>query len=250
MRWLACVALLVGMGSWAFAQELIVFAASSLTEAFEEIAASFEAQHPGVDVAIAFGGSSTLALQLLQGAPADVFASADPEQMQRVADAGLLAGPPMTFARNRLVVLADPAAGLATPADLARDDLLLVLGAPDVPAGNYARRTLARLDARYGRGWSERVLANVVSEEPNVRQVVAKIALGQADAAIAYATDARVAPNLAVLELPEPFTVDAHYRIATLRRSPAGSVADAFVAFVSAPEAQAILTRFGFRAAE
>ena len=150
MRWLVCLVILVVAGAWASAQEVIVFAASSLTEAFEEIATVFEAQHPGVDVVIGFGGSSTLALQLLQGAPADVFASADDEQIQRVAHAGLLARPPVSFARNRLIVLADPAAGLETPEDLARDDVLLVLGAPDVPVGAYARQALSRARSLIG----------------------------------------------------------------------------------------------------
>jgi len=250
MRWLTCVAIVLGVGSWCLAQELIVFAASSLTEAFEEVATSFEAQHPGVHVVLGFGGSSTLALQLLQGAPADVFASADPEQMQRVADAGLLANGAVTFARNRLVVLAAPTAGLTTLEDLARDGVLLVLGAPDVPVGAYARKTLARLEARYGDGWAERVLANVVSEEPNVRQLVAKLVFGQADAAIVYATDALVAPDLTVLEISDPCAADAVYPIAALDRSERDVLAEAFVAFTMAPEAQAILARHGFRTGE
>ena len=129
---------LVLAGQIALAQELTVFAASSLTEAFEEIVAAFEAQNEGVDVLLNFDGSSTLALQITQGAPADVFASANEAQMQRVVKEGL-AQMPQTFAGNRLVVIVPEDVEINSLEELANEARLIVLAAPEVPVGKYAR---------------------------------------------------------------------------------------------------------------
>ncbi len=228
-----------------FAQSLTVFAASSLTEAFSEIAEAFEAANPGVTVALNFSGSSTLSTQILQGAPADVFASADARQMEGVA--GEVAGEPQRFAGNSLVVMTPEGSSLSTPEDLAKPGILLVLAGPEVPAGRYALEVLDNLNALYGEGFSVRVLKNLVSEETNVRQVAAKVALGEADAAVVYATDAAVVEGVRSTEIPETYNVEAAYTIAVVRGSAQREVAEHFLEFVLSSEGQAILARHGFR---
>lgn len=245
-----CFTALMLAGGDSLAQELVVFAASSLTESFEEIAAAFEAQHADMRVLLAFGGSSTLALQILQGAPADVFASADLRQMQRLVDDGLVAGEPEAFATNRLAIIASEGAGVTNVGDLARDGLRVVLAGPEVPVGAYARVALASLNAVHGADFFDRVVANLVSEEPNVRQAAASVELGEVDAAIVYATDAVVANGVEVLEVPPPHDVVAMYPIAVLEGGRNRDLARAFVAFVRSSDGQAILAAHGFRPVE
>lgn len=232
----------------AHAQDLTVFAASSLTEAFQDVAQAFEARNPGVRVVLNFAGSAALALQIDQGAPADVFASANPEQMQKVVDEGMVAGEPAPFAGNRLVIITPPDSLVRTPADLAAHGAKVVLAAPEVPVGNYAREALEKMNAVYGPDFARLAMANVVSEEPNVRQVAAKVELGEADAAVVYATDAAVTDGVRVLELPDGTNVAATYPIATLVDSSRPDLARAFVAFVLSDEGQALLASRGFRA--
>ena len=224
-----------------------VLAAASLTEAFGEIAAAFEASRPGTRVELSFAGSQMLRTQIEQGAPADVFASADHEHADALVRAGLL-GPVRVFARNRLVVVT-PAEGarVLSLADLARPGTRVVLAGPSVPAGRYAAAALRRLDAEggLGAGFGARVRANVVSEETSVRATLSKVALGEADAGFVYATDASSASGkIRVLDLP--FDVVAEYPIGVLAgaRSPAAA---AFVDLVLGERGQAILRRHGFR---
>ena len=173
--------------------DLTVFAAASLTDAFAEIGQAFEATHPGVNVVFNFGGSQNLRTQLEQGAQADVFASANQKEMDAVAAAGLAApGAARTFVTNRILVVlpkSNPGA-VHTLQDLARPGLKLILADEAVPAGRYARQVLDGLNATYGASFRDDVLANVVSNEDNVKQVVAKVQLGEADAGIVYASDA------------------------------------------------------------
>jgi molybdate transport system substrate-binding protein len=224
-----------------------VLAAASLTEAFGEIAAAFEADRPGTRVELSFAGSQMLRTQIEQGASADVFASADHEHADALVRAGLL-GPVRVFARNRLVVVT-PAEGarVLSLADLARPGTRVVLAGPSVPAGRYAVAALRRLDAEggLGAGFGARVRANVVSEETSVRATLSKVALGEADAGFVYATDASSAPGkIRVLDLP--VDVVAEYPIGVLAgaRSPAAA---AFVDLVLGERGQAILRRHGFR---
>jgi molybdate transport system substrate-binding protein len=230
---------------------LTVFAASSLTDAFTAIAAALEREHSALDVECNFASSSALATQVEQGAPADVFASADDPQMQRVARQGLLAGEAVTFARNVLVIAArsDGSPRIDTPRDLARPGARIVLAARDVPIGAYARQALARLgtDPAYGAAYERTVLANVVSEEANVRAVLAKVELGEADAGIVYATDARSAgARVRAIAIPEAANVVAIYPIATLRDARNPAAAAAFVAYVTGPAGQQLLQDAGF----
>lgn len=222
--------------------QLHVSAAMSLKEAFLDLEQTFEAEHPSVDVVFNFAGSQILAGQILEGAPADVFASADHAQIERVATSGRL-GASAVFARNRLVIVA-PATDsrVQGPGDLGRPGLRLVLAGPTVPAGAYAREALGRV------GVAEAALANVVSNEDNVRGVVGKVAAGEADAGIVYATDVTggVADKLRVVPLTGAEDVVPAYEIAPLADSRRPELAAAFVAAVRGPAGAAALERRGF----
>jgi molybdate transport system substrate-binding protein len=232
--------------------ELTVFAASSLTEVFTEIAQGFEAAQPGLRVTLSFGGSPQLRTQIEQGARADVFAAANVEQMDLAVRNGVVAGTPRLFAGNRLAVVVprDTAGRVQTLADLARPGLKIVLAQRDVPVGAYAREVIQKLAAEPGASpdYAERVLRNVVSEEPNVRQVLAKVQLGEADAAIVYTTDVTPATASAVRQLPVPdgANVVARYPIARIAGSSNADAAEAFIAYVLSPAGQESLKRSGF----
>jgi molybdate transport system substrate-binding protein len=221
--------------------ELVVYAASSLTEAFEAIAPLYE--RDGGKVRFSFESSSTLASQIVEGAPADVFASADRVQMGVVQGEGLAANPE-PFATNRLVVItpADNPQGVERPKDLAQDGLKLVLGGPEVPVGVYAREMLRRL------GVVERAEANVVSNEEDVKAVVSKVRLGEADAGVVYRTDvtSEVEVDLQVIEVPPPTSPLAVYPIAALAQAPNPAGAREFVDLVASKAGARVLRRFGF----
>lgn len=224
---------------------LSVFAAASLTEAFGEIALRFETSHPGVNVSLNFAGSNTLRAQIEAGAQADVFASASTKEMELLVSNGLVqAGKSQIFLTNRLVVItsAGNPAGLSRLEDLARPGLKLVLAAEEVPVGRYARQMLDNAGAQL----RDKVLLNVVSNENTVKQVVAKVQLGEADAGIVYASDAVATPELPVIEIPVEWNVLAVYPIASLKDSPHPELAGEFVAFVLSSQGQSILQKWGF----
>lgn len=228
---------------------LTVFAASSLLDAFSEMGRAFEAAHPGVTVTFNFDGSQTLRTQLEQGAAADVFAAANQKEMAAAAAASLMdIASEKIFASNSLVVVLPPGnpANVSSLADLARPGLMLVLAAPEVPAGAYARAALDKLEVQYGAGYKANVLANVISDEHNVKQALAKVLLGEADAGIVYSTDARAAPDLPTMPIPPEANVVAVYPIAVLKASSQPDIAAAFVAFVLSPEGQAVMQKWGF----
>ena len=231
--------------------ELTVFAASSLTNAFTEIGAAFSEANPNVDVVFNFAGSSTLSTQIGQGAPADVFASANNTQMQVVVDAGLITSEPATFAHNRLVLIvpADNPAGIESLDDLVNPGIKLVVAAPAVPVRVYTDAMLAALaaDPAYGEAYRSAVLANIVSEEDNVRQVAAKVALGEADAGIVYSSDVTpdIANDVIVLPIPDAVNTLASYPIAVLDDSAEPKLAQSFVDFVLADVGQDILVKWG-----
>lgn len=217
------------------AGELTVFAASSLREAFSELGQQFEAQHKGVRVALQFAGSQELRVQLDNGAAADVFASADEKQMALVV---ALAPRPRIFARNQpvLIVPRDNPAGLRVFADLPKARRI-VLGATEVPIGAYSDRILAAAHLDLG--------GRVVSRELNVRQVMAKVELGEADAAIVYRTDA-ARGEVRVIPIPPELNVTALYPIAVLAHAHEPLLAAQFVDLVRSPAGSATLSRFGF----
>jgi molybdate transport system substrate-binding protein len=231
---------------------ITVFAAASLTNAFAAIATAFEAQHPDTTVALNLAGSQQLAAQINQGAPADVFASADPIQMQTVVDAGRIdPGVAQTFAANRLVLITpyDNPAGIATVRDLARPGLRLLLADAAVPAGRYSLVFLEQADQLpdYAETYRSDVLANVVSFEQNVRLVLAKVVLGEADAGIVYQTDAAVeADQIRQIAIPDELNPLATYPIAPVSDSANPELAQAFIDFVVGPTGQQILADYGF----
>lgn len=243
-----CLGLLLGAVPRAGAQDVTVFAASSLTDAFTALAHAYQAAHPGAHVGLEFAASSTLATQILQGAPADVFASANEVQMKRVTDAGLQQGPATPFAGNRLVVLVAQHSSIRALADLARPGVLLVLAAPQVPAGHYADLMLdtAAKAPAYGSAFARAVRANVVSREPNVRQTAAKVSLGAADAAIVYATDARGLTGVRTVPIPATLQPTIIYPLVALRSGGDPAGAATFRAFVLSPAGTAALAAYGF----
>jgi molybdate transport system substrate-binding protein len=233
-------------------QTLTVFAAASLTDAFGDIATGFEAAHSGVKVVFNFGGSSTLAAQLAEGAPADVFASANGKQMGVARRAGRIADPMHVFAGNRLVVAvpADNPAHIQSLHDLAKPGVLLVVAAPDVPVRDYTDHMLDQLAAvpAYGEAYRQAVIANIVSEEDNVRAVVAKVALGEADAGIVYQSDITpdVAKDVTAIPIPTAYNTLATYLIAVTNDTPQPQLAWSFVDYVLSDVGQAVLAHWGF----
>ncbi len=230
-------------------QTLTVFAAASLTDAFTEIGAAFDAANPGVTTTFNFAGSQTLRTQIEEGAPADVFASASGKEMETlVADNFVTTDIPQIFLTNQLVVIlpADNPAAIEKLEDLATPGIKLVLAAEEVPVGKYARQALDLMNGSFGTGFKDKVLANVVSNEDNVKQVVAKVQLGEADAGIVYISDSIAAPGLKSIEIPADLNVIAKYPIAPLAKSENADLATQFIAYVLSAEGQAVLAKWGF----
>ena len=230
------------------AAQLTVFAASSLRDAFQDLGRIFEQQHPGTSVSFNFAGSQELRTQVEHGARADVLASADPRTLRALAGAGLSLEP-QVFARNEpvIVVPVGNPAGIDALADLPRARRLVV-GAPEVPIGEYTVRILEAASRRYGPAFGAAVESRVASRELNVRQVLAKVALGEADAAIVYRTDALASRGaVEVISIPPELNVVAEYPIAVLRGAPQAGLARAFVELVLSSAGQAVLARHGFQ---
>jgi molybdate transport system substrate-binding protein len=228
-------------GSSTSGHELTVFAASSLTAAFTQLASTFERADPGVHVTLNFGSSTDLAAQIGSEGTADVFASANGAAMDTVAaDPGVLDRG--TFATNELVVITPPdnPAGVSRLDDLATPGIQLVIGAEGVPVGDYARQMLRNA------GIDQQVLANVVSNEPNDASIVAKVASGEVDAAIVYTSDIAAAKaSVASVAVPAAVNVTATYPIAAVEGGDT-ELAGAFVAYVRGPDGQALLRTYGF----
>jgi molybdate transport system substrate-binding protein len=225
-----------------------VFAASSLKDAFNRIAADLKAKGVLSDVTFNFAGSQALATQLSQGARADVFASADERNMSAAVASGAVdAQSPRPLLTNRLVVVAPKDGDVRSLGDLAWPGQKVVLAAPSVPAGGYSLQALDKLSAspEYGAGFGDRVLANVVSREENVRQVLAKVALGEAGAGIVYATDTS-SSDVRTIDIPDQYNVIARYYIASTLSAPNPEGARRFVEYVLSPEGQAVLAEYGF----
>jgi molybdate transport system substrate-binding protein len=240
-----------GAAQQAAEPELIVFAAASLSGAFQELGLAFERAHPGTKVRFNFAGSQQLAVQLEQGARADLFASADERWMKYVEEKSLLAGPARLFARNRLVVIvpASNPARIGKLQDLARRGVKTVIGAEAVPVGAYTRQMLANLAKAPGfpGDFDRKVLANVVSQEENVKGVVTKVQLGEADAGVVYVSDATGsgARHLRTFAIPDAQNVIAEYPMAPLASAEAPEAAAAFAELILSPDGQAVLRRFG-----
>ncbi|MCJ7726774.1 MAG: molybdate ABC transporter substrate-binding protein, partial [Acidimicrobiia bacterium] len=219
-------------------EPLLVMAAGSLTKAFGDLEDAFEAGHAGIDVQVSTAASSFLREQILEGAPADVFASADLENMQLLIDAGMVAPDTVVFARNRMEI-AIPAgnpAGVTGLDSFADPDLLIGLCAPQVPCGIFGRAVLDRAG----------IDASVDTAEPNVLFLLTKIEAGELDAGLVYATDVASSPLVEGIAIPPEWNVEASYPIAALSASDHPEGAAAFVAFVLSSEGRAILAAYGF----
>jgi molybdate transport system substrate-binding protein len=220
------------------AAEVVVFAAASLTAAFTELGDTFTAANPEASVTFSFAASSELVAQIIEGAPADVYASADLTNMTKLTEAGAGAGQPVVFASNRseIVVGAGNPLGIGGVEDLA-DDLTLVICAPQVPCGAYTSQIFENAG----------VTVTPDSFEENVKAVVTKVTLGEADAGIAYATDVAAAgDDVEGVEIPAEFNVVAEYPIAVTAEAPNPDGAQAFVDFVVSGAGQSILSDYGF----
>ncbi|GDY32029.1 molybdate ABC transporter substrate-binding protein [Gandjariella thermophila] len=228
-------------GSGAVTGDVTVFAAASLTESFTELGRRFEAAHPGTSVKFNFGGSSALAQQINNGAPADVFASASPTNMKQVRDAGGVGGQPVTFARNTLqiaVARGDPK-HIASLADLTRPDVRLALCAEQVPCGAAAKQAFQAAN----------VTPKPVTLEQDVKATLTKVQLGEVDAALVYRTDvAATKGKVDGVDFAEAAKAVNDYPIATLARAPHAAAARAFVDYVLSPQGREVLGRAGFGA--
>lgn len=227
-----------------------VFAAASLSDAFTDIARQYERGHPGSRVELNLAGSQQLAAQIEQGAAADVYASADDRWMDYLKQRGLVSGAPQVFAHNRLVAIVPRTnpARIARLQDLARPGVKLVLGAEAVPVGHYSREVLQNLaralgfDPLFGR----RVMANVVSEEENVKAVVSKVQLGEADAGLCYRSDVTPAVSryVRVFAIPDSLNALATYPIAIVAATTQEAPAREFIDLVQSPAGQRALAKY------
>jgi molybdate transport system substrate-binding protein len=220
-------------------EEILVSAAASLTDAFADIEVAFEEAHPDTDVVLNFGGSSSLRSQILEGAPVDVFASANKSTMDQVVSAGETMGEPRTFALNLLQVAVPAAnpAGVVGLEDFANEELLIGVCAEGVPCGDLARQALGAAG----------VSPSIDTNEPDVRALLTKVEAGELDAAITYVTDvASAGEGVAGIEIPGPFNVAAEYTIVVLAHAADHGAAGAFIEFVLSGEGQGIMGEYGF----
>jgi molybdate transport system substrate-binding protein len=230
---------------------LNVFAAASLADAFRELARELEAKTPGLSVRINFAGSQQLVAQLEQGAVADVFASADERWMSYAQTQGLVSGDPAMFAHNKLVLIVPKPnpARINKLQDVAKGGVKLVIAGEAVPAGHYTRLVIRNLSRAPGfdGDFAPRTLRNVVSEEDNVKSVVSKVQLVEADAGFVYRSDITpaVARYLRIIEIPQSANVIASYPIALTKNGPAPDAAKAFVDLVLSAEGQRVLQQYG-----
>jgi len=232
---------------------LTVFAGSSLTDAFGELAKTFEEQNSGVEMKQSFESSSTLLTQIQQGAPANVFASASEDEMDTATKDGLLDGEPEIFVKNREVILVpkDNPAGIESFKDVAKPDTKLVLAEEGVPAADYALEILGKADEEYGAGFKKDVLSNVVSRESDVRASVNRVVVGDADATFGYASDYTpdIRDKVEVVPIPPDLNIIATYPIAALKDAKDPDLARKWVDLVTGEEGQRVLEKWGFEPA-
>ena len=230
--------------------DLTIYGAASLKGALEKAKTAYEAAVPGTTLTISTDASSALATKIEQGAPADVFLSADTKSPQALVDKGLTDGPAVDFAGNKLTVIvpANNPAGITTPADLARAGVKVIAAGDAVPITTYATQLVDNLAKQpgYPADFAAAYAANTVSKEDNVKAIVAKIELGEGDAGIVYVTDAAASMKVATVGVPDSANVLATYAGVVVKESPNAAAAQAFLAWFAGTDGQAILAGFGF----
>jgi molybdate transport system substrate-binding protein len=226
--------------------ELFVFEAASLKDVFARLAQRFEMERPAVKVVPNAAGSQELRAQIEHGAPADVFASADRKHMDALAGQGLVVSPAVFTCNEPVVVVRNGLPTVKSLADLPRADRI-VIGTPEVPIGAYTLQILQKAAAKYGADFPQRVQAKVASRELNVRQVLAKVVLGEADAGVVYRSDAMTAAGkVRVVDIPADVNVTAEYPIAVVKAAPHPELARRFIELVGSPAGTAALREAGF----
>lgn len=230
--------------------ELTIYGAASLKGALEQAKAAYEAAVPGTTLTLSTDSSSALATQIEQGAPADVFLSADTTNPRKLVDADLADGAPVTFATNELTIIVphDNPAGITSAANLATPGLRIIAGGDEVPITKYATQLVANLanEAGYPTDFAAAYNANTASKEDNVKAVVAKIELGEGDAGIVYATDAKASTKVTTVDVPHAANVPATYDGVVVKGSKHASEAKAFLDWFAGPEGRSILSALGF----
>jgi molybdate transport system substrate-binding protein len=236
----ACSSASSSSGSGKLSGQLVVFAAASLKGAFDKIGGQFEKAHPGVTVKFNYAGSSSLATQLGQAAPADLFASANTKSMKTVTSDDLTTGSPQVFAKNNLEIMVTKGnpMKIKTISNLANKDVKVAVCAPAVPCGAYSKEIFAKAG----------VTVHPVSEETSVSAVVTKVSLGEADAGIVYVTDvkAAAADKISGVPIPAKDNVTAQYPIVKLKKAPNPKAATAFMDYVLGSSGQKVLASYGF----
>lgn len=229
---------------------LTILGAASLKGALDRIKPAWETTHPSSTVTIATDSSAALETQIEQGAPADVFLSADPSNPKKLVDKAIADGGAVNFARNALTIVVPTAnpAGISSPYDLAKNGVKVIAAGDDVPVTKYAKQAVANLANEPGApaGFAAAYAANVVSKEDNVKAVIAKIELGEGDAGIVYVTDAKASARVKVIAIPNAVNVPATYAGVVVKASPHAPTAHAFLDWLAGPDGQAILKSFGF----
>jgi len=229
---------------------IAVLAASSLKAALTAAATAYQKTHPSVAITLSFDASSALRTKIEQGAPADVFASADVTNAQKLVDDGLAIGPAQPFAGNSLAIVAprDNPARIDSPADLARPGVRLIAAGESVPISTYADQLVTALGQQpgYPADFAKKVAANVASREDNVAAVLAKVALGEGDAGIVYRTDALGSSSVQQVPLPDGVNVAVTYAAVVVKASTQTDAARAFLEWLSGAEGQTLLAGFGF----
>ena len=234
----------------AAAVELTIYGAASLKGALEEAKAAYETANPGTTVTLSTGSSSALETQIEQGAPADLFLSADTANPKKLVDAGLTDGAALTFAGNKLTIIVPTAnpGGITTPADLAKAGVKVIAAGDEVPITKYATQLVDNLakEAGYPADFAAKYTANIASKEEDVKAVVAKIELGEGDAGIVYVTDAKASTKVTTVDVPETANVPATYAGVIVKASKNAAAARLFLSWFAGPDGQAILSGFGF----
>ena len=229
---------------------LTIFGAASLKGVLDKVKTTYDAANPGTTLTVSTDSSATLETQIEQGAPADVFLSADTTNPRKLVDNALATGAAVVFAGNKLTVIVPTAnpGGIKTPADLARTGVKVIAAGDAVPITKYATQLVTNLATQtgYPADFAARYTANIASKEDNVKAIVAKVELGEGDAGIVYVTDAKASTKVATVDVPDAANVPASYAGIVVKASKNTAAAQAFLSWFAGPEGQAILAGFGF----